>query len=127
MLEIIEKTNNIELGSIKTAIDRFYKAHQVPKESIIELNFLTSDEMRFLNKKYLQNNKDTDVLSFPQKFFPVKKSILGTICISKNEIIFGKKHIIELVEHGLFHLIAYDHDLNPEEWRKAVKKYEKIH
>lgn len=127
MLEIIEKTDNADLNSIKATIDQFYKAYNIAKDTIVELKFSTNIEMRKLNKKYLSNDKNTDVLSFPQSNYPSQKSILGTICISKDEIKFGEKHIIELVLHGLFHLIGYDHDLNPKKWQQALKKYEKLH
>lgn len=127
MLEIIGKTDNIDLSSIKETVEQFYKVYDIPKNSIIELNFITCEEMRNLNKKYLKKDKSTDVLSFPQSNFPSQKSILGTICICTDEIKFGKKHIIELVKHGLFHLIGYNHELSPKKWHEAVNKYEKIH
>jgi probable rRNA maturation factor len=127
MLEMIGNINYIESDTIKAEVDQFYKIYGISKDSIVELKFSTSDEMRELNNKYLKNNKTTDVLSFPQSSYPSQKSILGTICICKDELKIGKKHIIELVLHGLFHLIGYDHDLNPKKWEQAVKKYETIY
>lgn len=127
MLEIIGKIDKIESNLIKAIIDNFFKVHNINKNTIVELKFSTADEMRGLNKKYLHNDAGTDVLSFPQSDFPSQKPILGTICISKDEIRFGNNHIMGLVEHGLFHLIGYDHDLNFKEWQQAVNKYEKIY
>lgn len=127
MLEIIGKTDDLDLNSIEATVDQFYKAQNISKDVIVELKFSDCSEMQKLNKKYLGNDKNTDVLSFPQSNFPSQKSILGTICIAREEIKFGKKHIIELVLHGLFHLIGFDHDLNSKKWHEAVEKYEKLH
>jgi len=68
--------------------------------------------MRELNLKYRDNNRTTDVLSFPQE-----GELLGDILISVDKATaqseeldhtFGDE-VRRLVVHGILHLLGYDH------------------
>lgn len=92
----------------------------------LELSVLivSSKKMKFLNQKYRNINKPTNVLSFPQIEFGQKKEnnfssyILGDLVLSpqiikdesKKRKISFENHFSHIVVHGLLHLFGYDHD-----------------
>ncbi len=76
-------------------------------------------KIRQLNKQFLQINEPTDVLSFPLEEPRDKKGILrlGDVVISyplaqkyareENKLVM--EVILELMEHGLMHLLGFNH------------------
>ena len=83
----------------------------------------TADEMQQLNKQYRDQDKPTNVLSFPmQSPEEVDISLLGDIVLctsvikqeadqqSKSE----SSHWAHMVVHGMLHLQGYDHVQNDE-------------
>ncbi|CAA6798480.1 MAG: Metal-dependent hydrolase YbeY, involved in rRNA and/or ribosome maturation and assembly [uncultured Sulfurovum sp.] len=95
----------------------------------IDLTLCYNDTIQQYNKEYRQQNKATDVLSFPiindiitdNNFIP-----LGSIVISI-DFVFNKaqeyKHSTEsemalLFIHGLLHLLGYDHESDNGEMRE---------
>ena len=111
------------------------------KRNKIYLTLLLSGnkEIKFLNKKFRNKNKSTDVLSFPfqtkkelKKKLKKKKEIyLGDIIINLNKIKnknkknFFKLEFDYLWIHGLVHLFGYDHKKNKdfEKMNRIEKKY----
>mgnify|MGYP001357645846 FL=1 len=98
------------------------------KEKNITFNILltSSINMKKLNKKFRNQNKATDVLSFPffssnnLKFIKQKKIYIGDVATSY-EIINSrskkKKFLLEFDKawvHGLLHLIGYNHIKNKD-------------
>lgn len=116
---------------IKTA-NKFSKFNQ--KKIQVDISFVSSEEIKKLNKDFRKIDKETDVLSFPtlnlkpmQKIFikeykddidpQTKHLMLGDIIICED---VAKEHAKEynhsferelcyLVVHGFLHLIGYDH------------------
>ena len=91
---------------------------------------LTSSlNMKKLNKKFRNQNKSTDVLSFPflpsnnLKFTKRKKFYIGDVAISYETINSRSKKNNFLLEfdkvwiHGLLHLIGYDHVKNKDYYK----------
>lgn len=80
---------------------------------------ITGDErIRSLNRDYLQRDRPTDVLSFPDgDELPSGRRLLGQIVISLDTArgqarAAGHSELRELAElalHGLLHLLGYDH------------------
>ena len=74
---------------------------------------------KFLNKKFRNKNKHTDILSFPfhQKINNLKEIYLGDIIISfehmnkpKNLSNYDfKKKVFKIFIHGFLHLLHFDH------------------
>ena len=89
--------------------------------------FLTNNEkIKKLNKKFRNQNKPTDVLSFPLRY--IKKNVyIGDIAISfeiVNQRAKSSNFFFELDKmwiHGYFHLIGYDHK-KLIDFKKMTKK-----
>jgi len=95
---------------------------------LVSINLIGDRLMKRLNFKYLNKNKTTDVLSFPQVEFgqdreiinrlPNQPVFLGDIMISYPQAVYqSQKHqrlvideVIELAKHGLRHLLGIDHN-----------------
>lgn len=101
---------------------------------------LTDNEyIHGINRKYLQRDRPTDVISFSYRDdpFPLSEGMvehLGDIYLSlemalENSGAYGVAFIDEvkrLMVHGILHLIGYDHELSDEEDRKMREKEETI-
>ena len=113
-------------------IIKFFK-----KKDITFTILLTSSlNMRKLNKKFRNQNKPTDILSFPSmspnnlKLIKQKKFYIGDLAASYEIINFRSKKSSFLLEldkvwvHGLLHLIGYNHVKNKDyfEMNKMEKK-----
>jgi probable rRNA maturation factor len=104
----------------------------------VRLTILLSNNtnIKKLNKKFLNKNKSTDILSFPfEKNLNVKNySYLGDIIISYefmnkpknlNNLEFKDK-VIKIFIHGFLHLLGYDH-IKLKDFKKMLKEEEKIY
>ena len=85
------------------------------KNSEFTILLTNNKKMRQLNKKFRNNNKTTDVLSFPLTNIKKKKKYLGDIALSYEIINKRSKktnfnfELDRLWVHGYLHLIGYDH------------------
>ena len=120
---------------VSVAVPQFERFLMRVKKSlgVIDLDlgicFVTTSEIRRLNRTYRAKNKPTDVLSFPfwtslkgrnRKFYCSNgaPSYLGDIAISpaiarRNAIVNGRTLQIELrilIIHGVLHLLGFDHE-----------------
>tara|TARA_Y100000591_G_scaffold310548_1_gene313020 strand:- start:3484 stop:3945 length:462 start_codon:yes stop_codon:yes gene_type:complete len=105
------------------------------KKIFLTLLLSNNEKIKFLNKKFRNKNKPTDILSFPfdQKIKNSKKIYLGDIIISfnflnkpKNLSIYEfKKKTIKIFIHGYLHLLGYDH-MKHIDYKKMVKEEEKV-
>ena len=106
----------------------------------LTLAFISSKEIKKLNKQFLNQNDVTDVLSFS----PVEKNSLGELALCMKKIKSqAKKHKNNLKEetaylilHGLLHLLGFHHEKGGatarqmyqiqddifNQWRKNLKK-----
>ena len=100
---------------------------RLQKKNIIFTILLTNSlNMKKLNKKFRNQNKSTDVLSFPNfskknlKFSQKENIYIGDVATSYENINFRSKKNNFLVEfdkawvHGLLHLIGYNHIKNKD-------------
>ena len=90
-----------------------------------EINLLLCDDARMqtLNKSWREQDKPTNVLSFPAAFTsPDEKDFLGDIALAyetiKREAQQDNKtfqdHVAHLVAHGVLHLLGFDHMTDEE-------------
>ena len=86
----------------------------------VSVSFVTNEEIKNINSRFRNIDKETDVLSFPMDFEFLEEGmpfILGDIIISTEKSIeqaqeFGHsidREILYLVCHSVFHLLGYDH------------------
>ena len=104
------------LESIKTLCELNANFDEVINCKSINISFVSQQEMKELNRRFLNQNKTTNVLSFPSdpKFY---EDLLGEIAIcpfviKEESIAQGKKehdHLIHLIIHSVLHLLGYDH------------------
>ena len=112
-------------------IIKFFKG----KNITFTILLTSSINMKKLNKKFRNQNKPTDVLSFPffslnnLKFIKQKKLYIGDVAVSYEIINSRSKKSNFLLEfdkvwiHGLLHLIGYNHIKNKDYFK--MNKIEK--
>ncbi len=107
----------------------------INKKIYITLLLSNNKNIKKLNKKFRNKNKNTDILSFPfkQNLKSSKEVYLGDIIISFEHInkpqrinVHEFKHkVTKSFIHGYLHLIGYDHKKD-KEYKKMLKEEEKI-
>jgi probable rRNA maturation factor len=104
-----------------------------------ELSILIVDDPQIavLNKKYLHRSGPTNVISFPMHTddFPnIRPQLLGDVVISietaakegKRIGIGMEERFIQLLVHGILHLIGYDHEESKAHAEKMKQKENEI-
>ena len=90
-------------------------------DCVINLRLLNDKEMKKLNMQFRQQDKTTNVLSFPNDDISVKQTKnIGDIAISVEYVKAEAKkegktfddHIIHMLAHGVYHILGYDHENN---------------
>lgn len=95
---------------------------ELDPDSPTEVNFILTDdaESRTINQHYRQQDKATNVLSFPAQIpenIPISPKPLGDIYIAYETVMREAEsqekkpehHLTHLIIHGLLHLYGYDH------------------
>lgn len=112
------------------------EAEGIPAERAeVSLTFVSSEEIRALNRDYRSVDKVTDVLSFPQyedfDEIPEQGEIpLGDVVICQEQAVkqaqelghSKEREIVYLFIHSICHLLGYDH--MEEEDRQEMRKRE---
>jgi probable rRNA maturation factor len=99
---------------------------EMVKKSKITLAFMTDAAIHALNKKFLEHDEPTDVITFPYSS-PKAASLEGDIAISTDTAVRAAEErghatadeLVLYVIHGVLHLCGYD-DLDEEE-RKIMR------
>jgi probable rRNA maturation factor len=138
---LVDKEFKKQVKSIwlKNLARQIQSAEKVNAKSEMTLVITGDEKIHELNLKYLDEDRPTDVLSFPMNEqldavpvfmnIPDGKLHLGDIIISyPTAVTQAKEHhhsvnreIIILLIHGILHLLGYDHDL-PERKRVMNKR-----
>lgn len=103
----------------------------------ISVTFVEAEEIRELNRDYRDNDKVTDVLSFPQFDDLNDIPYFGEICLGDVVICkeraeeqaeeFGhsfEREIIYLFTHSILHLLGYDHMEEDEKQEMRAREEE---
>lgn len=101
----------------------------IPQNGILNIAFLSDDEIQVLNNQYRSIDTSTDVLSFHyyEEFSDVEDDdVVGEIILSESRILSQSLDhwhtaITEceiLIVHGILHILGYDHETD--------KDYEKM-
>jgi len=129
-----QKIIPVEAKKIKKVAERILASLRI---SGYELSVLLLDNkgIRAVNKKYLNRNRPTNVISFSLtegEFGNINPQVLGDVVISvekaleqaeTNGTTLGEE-ISFLIIHGILHLLGYDHVKGQGE-RKRMRKKEK--
>lgn len=118
---------------LKGAIRQILEEEQVSANSEVGLVIIGDEKIHELNKQYLEEDRPTDVLSFPmseqirnQPVFvsaPDGKMHLGEVIISYPQASQQaeehshpvKREVLLLLIHRVLHLLGYDHDIPERE------------
>ena len=108
-------------------IDKILTLLERPIVNELSIALVDDKEIQFLNKKFRDKNKATNVLSFPSNG---PAPILGEIILSyetlKKEaeelLIPFKHHLIHMLVHGFLHLQGFDHQTDED--AAAMEKLE---
>ena len=124
-----EYKNKIKSTWLKNFARQVQKAENVSEKSEMGLKITGDEEIHKLNLQYLDEDRPTDVLSFPMNEqldaapvfvkVPDGKLHLGDIVISyptalKQALEHNhpvNREIAILLIHGILHLLGYDHDI----------------
>ena len=99
-----------------------------PSEVILNIHYCRTEQVQSLNSQYRNNDKDTDVLSFPLfeslGELPIDTpAVLGDIYISLDQALKQSlehsidlsSELVHLIIHGFFHLLGLDHERSEAE------------
>jgi rRNA maturation RNase YbeY len=96
--------------------------------SSLSISFINSEELRDINKEYLNHDYETDVITF--NYSKKLKEIDGEILVSfedakrnaKKFNVTYRKELCRLVIHGMLHLLNFDD--NDKKSKKIMKQAE---
>jgi len=96
----------------------YQSVNQAPLDAELTIRVVGMSEITRLNRDYRNQDKATNVLSFPvEAFHELSATLLGDVIICHqviiNEAIEQQKsvrnHYAHMVVHGVLHLLGYDH------------------
>jgi len=126
MVEIFNKTKNkINLKLVKTAAEKFLKAHKKEKHNL-SIVFVGDKKIKELNKKYRKKNKITDILAFDGDGDFFGEIIINYAQIRRQAKLYNnsvQKELIFILIHGLLHLLGYG-DETEKERKEMIRKGE---
>ncbi len=121
MIEFINNPDQINEARVKLMLNS--SRHNIfPIVSRLVYSFVSKEKMLDLNKKFLNHNTDTDIITFP---YGTDKIIISEVFISSNQAIenatqnnqSAENEIVRLVSHGFLHSIGFQ-DKTEDDKRK---------
>jgi probable rRNA maturation factor len=136
-LQIKNSQNKIKIDKRKirsTALKILKSLDCADKE--ISLSFVDDENIRLLNKQYLDKDKATNVISFSLQegeYGNINPQILGDIIVSvetaQRDALYGKLTIAQeidfLIIHGILHLLGYHHENTTKKEANKMRQKEK--
>jgi probable rRNA maturation factor len=127
----------VEAKKIRKAAERILASLRI---SGYELSVLLLDNkgIRAVNKKYLNRNRPTNVISFSLtegEFGNINPQVLGDVVISVEKALEQaetrgtslEEELTFLLIHGILHLVGYDHEKKGSEREKMRKKEKEVY
>ncbi len=111
MIEFINNPDQINEARVKLMLNSSASFFQVLIQRLV-YSFVSKEKMLDLNKKFLNHNTDTDIITFP---YGTDKIIISEVFISSNQAIenatqnnqSAENEIVRLVSHGFLHSIGF--------------------
>ncbi len=91
-------------------------------DKIIEIEAVDKTKIAELNSKYRGKDEITNVLSFPLSQTPNESNLLGNIFICEEVAEEKEEDLLELVKHGILHLIGFDHEIDQDKWDEQAQE-----
>ena len=126
-LQVFSQDSSINKRAVHSLISSIKKEFYLDISSL-SISFINSEELREINKEYLNHDYETDVITF--NYSKKTKEIDGEILVSYEEanrnakkfnVTYGKE-LSRLVIHGMLHLLNFDD--NNKENKKIMKRME---
>jgi len=126
-LQVFSQDSSINKRAVHSLISSIKKEFYLDISSL-SISFINSEELREINKEYLNHDYETDIITFNYSKKP--KEIDGEILVSYEEakrnakifnVTYGKE-LSRLVIHGMLHLLNFDD--NNKENKKIMKRME---
>ena len=119
--QIINETDaEIDQRRLHKLIIHIFECEGLDTDSILNIVFTDNITINELNRRFLDRDRPTDVLSFNvhTEYLPSELRILGDVYISADKAkdqaeefhVPFQNEIERLVIHGVLHLIGYEHD-----------------
>ena len=134
--QIINETDaEIYQRRLQKLIAHILESEGLTPDTILNIVFTDNATIHELNKRFLDRDRPTDVLSFNvhTEYLPNELQILGDIYVSvekaneqaENFRVQFQDELERLVTHGILHLIGYEHDGpgQQEEMEALTEKY----
>ena len=129
MIEVFNNTNEkVEFIEKIKEIVNYALEKEKCSNGIVNIIFVSNDEIHKINKEYRNIDRVTDVISFALEdddtiINPSEYRILGDIYVSLDKakeqaIDYGhsfERELCFLIVHGIYHLLGYDHMTKDDE------------
>jgi probable rRNA maturation factor len=123
-MSLLVQVNQVETNAPAYIVDLIKRAvesaleHESVAEASVSVTLLENARIRQMNKKYLDHDRVTDVISFP--LYEQGEQVIGDIYIGYEQAqdqaadagVDLEEEIARLSIHGTLHVLGYDH---PEE------------
>jgi probable rRNA maturation factor len=130
-----QKLLNVDVGRLRRSLKRLLKELGIT-DSEVSLLLVNDDQIREINKNYLQRDRSTNVISFAMTegaFGDVHPEILGDIILSVETAardamacdIDFMDEVEFLLIHGLLHLLGHNHENVESNEAKKMEKLER--
>ena len=122
-----QSKQKISLKKIRQTVQVILDALDCP-DSELSILIVDDPQIEELNQQYLNRNRPTNVIAFPMRegeFSELSAHLLGDVVISidtaareaQNAAMTMERRFIELLVHGILHLLGYDHETDKEQAR----------
>ncbi|MEK7061698.1 MAG: rRNA maturation RNase YbeY, partial [Patescibacteria group bacterium] len=131
MIEINNLTNfTVDKKFFLGVAKKVLKGENKERENI-SIAFVSSAEIKKLNKKYKKKNKPTDVLSFGNSLgfkslnrqgSPFRVADLSEVVICPEIVKKNGDELAKMLVHGILHILGYDHEKSEQKAIEMEKK-----
>ena len=126
-----------DLESLVNFVAKLTIGHVAPfrqNEVVVNIHAASPKYIRFLNRRYRNKDKPTNVLSFPADALP---DDIEDMCRELGDVFICmeviqkeaeelqkplREHLSRMIVHGILHLMGYDHENDADEARMLQKE-----